>query len=212
MTLIREVLNSAHLKYEKNIDYPDDTSEDTILRLAYAWDGIKIWSKEGKEGVFWKALKKDASISATGLGEDDLPNDFSIFIKAKECQAVISDGNAKWYEVSMADGNRIKQEGSNPYIFWIENKKIITLPAISGTIEFPYIKKPHQYIDITDTTEIEIDDPEFLVDYIAARLFLDDDNMSQYDNYFNSAQDSLISMKADHIIQPIQESDWGFGM
>lgn len=209
---IREALQSIHLKYEKNIDYPDDSGEDTLLRLAYAMDAIRTWAKEVKEGVFWRVLKKDASQVATGTGEDDLPVDFLDFIHSPDSQAIIKSGETMWYQVSLEKGLRAKQDGNESYIFWVQAGKIKTLPAISGTMEFPYIKKPHEYTDIADTVEIEIDDSEFVVDYVVGRLFLDDDNMSQYNHYMSTARDLLLSMKLNHIAEPAQESEWGFGI
>ncbi len=210
---IEELLNNVHIGFEKNTDYPATGEDDFIVRLNYANKGIQMWEKEAKEGVYWKPLKKQAALVATGLGTDPDPADFLAFMPAEEKAPVISDGTNEWREVSAQDGNRAVQDGAtDPYIFWREAGNIRTLPAISGTIQFPYVRKATRYPLGTELTAIEIEDPEFLEEYIVAMLYLDDDNLSQYQAHMNNAKDILSTMKYNLISKKPDENDWGFGM
>jgi len=215
---IEELLNKVHLRYEKNIDYPDPSSEDFLVRLGYADDGITMYEKEAKEGVAWRPLKKPASIAATGNGTDPQPADFLNFIRGKDendnyLPAIITDGSRKWTEVSMEKGNRIIQDNSSSaYVFWREAGNIRTFPALSGTMQFPYLRKATRYPLGTEETDIEIEDDMFLQEFVLAMLFLDDDNLSQYQAHMNNAKDILTTMKYDSITEIPSESSWGFGM
>ena len=208
---IQQLLNKVHLRFEKNTDYPDTSEEDYIVRLGYADDGITMWEKETREGVLWRDLKSVASIPASGTGSNPEPTDFLAFIRQEDGPAVISDGTREWTEVSMNKGNRIKQQNASPYVFYREAGNIITLPALSGTMQFPYLRKATRYPLGTETTPIEIDDEMFLQEYVLAMLYLDDDNLSQYQSHMNNAKDILVGMKYDAIVEVPDDSGWGFG-
>lgn len=210
---IQELLQKVHISFEKNTDYPTAGEEDFSVRLNYLDDGITMWEKEAREGVLWKPLKKAASIAATGSGTDTEPTDFLAFMPAEGKAPIITDGSNEWREVSAQDGNRMVQdEASDPYVFWREAGNIRTLPAITGTITFPYLRKATRYPLGTETTEIEIEDEKFLQEYVIACLYLDDDNLTQYQAHMNNAKDILTSMKYQTISPNPNESDWGFGM
>jgi hypothetical protein len=210
---IQDLLNKVHVRFEKNTDYPDTSSDDFVVRLGYLDDAITMWEKEAREGVQWKPLKKAASIAAAGNGNDPQPADFLEFLKAEGKAAIISDGTNEWREVSAQDGNRAVQDGAtDPYIFWREAGNIRTLPAITGTITFPYLRKATRYPLGTEITAIEIEDEKFLQEFIVAMLYLDDDNLSQYQAHMNNAKDILSTMKYNAICSHPDENDWGFGM
>lgn len=211
MSTIAEVLQKVHVRYEKNTDYPESSSEDFIVRLAYGDDGINEWEKEAKNGVPWPELKEDESKAATGNGSDPLPSDFLEFIRSDEKPAVIKSGDTQWKEVSMQEGNRMKQDGYSPNVFWVEGSNIITLPAITGTIEFPYLRKMTRYPLGTESDPVECDD-KYLQEYILAQLYLDDKNMMAYQSHAQAAKDILDTKKFDIITQKPTESSWGFGM
>ena len=206
-----EVLNPVHVRYEKNTDYPETTSEDFLVRLGYANDGITEWEKEVKKGVFWPALKEDASILAAGSGSDPDPADFLAFIP-EESVSVISDGTNEWREVSMRTGNRLfQQDMSSAYVFWREAGNIRTLPAISGTIEFPYLRKMTRFVTGAETTELDCS-AEFLQEYVLARLYEDDKNWNESQARMEAAKDILDSEKEEILNEKQAESSWGFGM
>lgn len=206
------VLEAVHEEYEKNTDYPDTTSEDFVVRRRYGNNGIKEWEKEAKEGVSWDSLRTAASIAAGGTGTDALPTDFLNFMRANEQPAVISDGTHEWEEISMQDGNKIVQDGiTGGNIFWVEAGNIRTLPAITGTITFPYLRKATRYPIGTEADELDMDD-YFLQEYILAQLYLDDADLSSYQAHMQAAKDALDSSKYKAIVESPKNSYWGFGM
>lgn len=210
---ITEVLQKIHVRYEKNTDYPSSTSEDFITRLAYVDDALGEVDKLGRKGVFLPKLKKPASIVATGSGADPLPTDFNVFIHPKELPAVINAGTVEYTEISMADGNGMVSDGRTiGNYFWVEGGNIITLPAITGTITFPYIKKITRYVLGTESDPIEFEDEQFFVESALAYLFLDDGDLNKYQAHINIAQEILETLEIKALISPPEASDWGFGM
>lgn len=209
--LIQEFLQDVHLDYEKNTDYPDTGSEDFKVRLVFTNKGIKVWEDEVNEGVYWPVLKETASIAAAGLGSDSLPDDFLSFMRAKESPAVIKSGEKKWTESSINDGNRMKQENLSPNVFWIEAGKIATLPVITGTIEFPYLRKANRFSTGNETDPIDPDE-NFLHEFVLAQLYLDDKNFDAYQVHLQAAKEHLDKKKNQLIAEIPDDSAWGFGM
>lgn len=219
MATIVDVLHKVHVRYEKNEEYPDSTSEDHVVRNAYADDAITMWESAARNGTFWKQLITQASIPAAGSGSDDNETDFLVFMVSKNpvgntlMPAIITDlAGTKWLEVSAADGNYRYQNNVLGNVFWLEQGKIRTFPAITGTITFPYIRKATRYPLGTELTELEIEDAMFLQEFIIAMLYLDDANMNQYNAHMNAASDLLDKMEYQTIIQKPEGSGWGFGM
>lgn len=209
---MQTLLNKVHLRYQKDTDYPDPTSEDFAIMLAYADDGITMWEKEAQEGVPFKILIKQNNSVPTGTGTDPEPDDFLNFLRAEDKPAIITDGKSEWREVSSGDGNRMVQDGNAPQVFWREAGNIRTLPAISGSMRFPYIRKATRYPLGTESIPIEISDEMFLQEYVIAMLYLDDDNLTEYQAHMNNAKDILLTMKGKSLSEPADDSDWGFGM
>ena len=214
------VLEAVHELYEKNTDYPDISSEDFIVRRRIGNNGINEFEKEAKDGVAWSKLKKDASFPAGGTGTDSLTTnvpDFLKFLRGKDnaeqdLPALISNGSSKWIEVSMKKGNRMIQEGiSDAYAFWVEAGNIRTLPAMSGTMQFPYLRKANRYPIGTEATPLDMSDI-FLQEYIIAYLYLDDENLSAYQAHMQTAKDNLDSDRNNEISDSQDDSGWGFGM
>ncbi len=211
METIQEVLQNVHVEYEKNTDYPEASSEDFVVRLAYANRGIATWEKEARDNVQWPELKEDGEVAANGTGLDSLPDNFFSFIRADEHPAVISDGKTQWLEVRMGEGRRMKQDNLSPNVFWIEAGKIRTLPAISGTIYFPYIRKATRYSTGVETDALDVD-PEYLLEYVLGKLYLDDKNFNIAQVHFDNAKDILDSKKYQLITGTPSESSFGIGM
>ena len=210
-----ELFQKVHIRFEKNTDYPAPTSEDFIVRREYLDDMITMWEKEVREGVYWDILKKTASFSASGTGTDSLATnvpDFLSFIRPDGFQAVLTAGTTEWKEVSMDEGNRLAQQGTNAYAFWIEGGTIRTLPALTGTMVFPYIREATRYPLGTETTPLEVADEHFYMEGMLAMLYLDDGNLNQYQAHMNTAVDLLDSMRFKTLMTPVADSAWGLGM
>lgn len=206
---IDELLQKVHVRYEKNVDYPAQGSEDHTVRMAYANDALSAWEKEAKEGIYWKNLKKAASQASTTI-----PADFLCFMKSYGHPARIQIDGVDYVEVSMADGQLMKQENAtSAYVFWTEAGTIVTLPAyISGTITFPYIRKATRYSVGDETDELDVDDEDFVQEYVLAQLYLDDGNMNLYNAHINAAADLLTAMRGLNLETTISNSQFGIGM
>jgi hypothetical protein len=210
---ITEILQKIHVRYEHNTDYPSTGSEDFVSRLAYIDDALDEWEQKALSGALFPELKSSASFSATGSGSDPLLSDFLVFIRAKEKPAVIKSGTTQYTEVSMSDGNQMVSEGQTTgNYFWVEGGNIRTLPAITGTITFPYIRKATRYPLGTESTPIELKIEKYLMNYALAQLFLDDGDLNKYQAKINMAQEALESMENLALIAPPEDSSWGFGM
>jgi hypothetical protein len=208
-------LEAVHELYEKNTDYPDITSEDFVVRRRYGNNSIHELEKEVKNGVIIKGLKESASFAANGTGTDSMTTNvptFLSFIRSDGCAAIISDGQNEWKEVSAQMGNRMVQDKiTNPYVFWVEAGNIRTLPALAGTMQFPYLRKPNYYPIGTESDALDVDSV-YLQEYVLAYLYLDDENLSAYQAHMQNAKDILDSIRVEAITNPPEESSWGFGM
>ncbi len=218
---IAELLQRVHVRFEKNVDYPASTEEDFIVRLAYADDSITEYEKKARKGTYFTPLIKQASIAATGTGTDLLPASaglvFLDFIRGKDengtlLPAIIKSGEVQWTEVRPEDGNVQVQNNFSNYVFWQEGLYIRTVPAISGTITFPYLKKAARYPIGKESDALEIEDETYMQEYILGYLYLDDGNLNQYTAHMNNAEDSLDTMDTQTIIGRRSGSPWGLGM
>lgn len=210
-----EALQEVHRQYEGNEDFPDVSSEDFIIRRSYGNKMIRTWEREVRNGIFWNALKKNASFVASGTGTDSLTthvSDFLSFIRQKDTPAYVSDGSRTWREVSVADGSRAVMENDRGYVFWVEGTDLRTFPEISGTVSFPYVRKATQYPVGTETIPIDIDEEDFLIDGILASLYIKDKNTNMYNVSINNVEDALERMKDREVGEVPKEGRWGFGM
>jgi hypothetical protein len=203
--LVADILKKAHRKFAKDTDYPEEGDEDRLVRLDHIDDGISEWEDMVKTGVYWPELMvTDYSLAFGGTGTDNLPTNFLSTYRAEEQPAVIVSGSIKWTEVAAKDGARMVQEGVTPYVFWIEGRKIRTLPAASGSIPFPYLKKATRYTTGEEVTPIEMSNPKFLEDYLTGKIFLDNDD-DLGDSYLAAAKEKLDGMTYAVIVSPPNE-------
>lgn len=203
MPTIETVLQKVHRKFAKDTDYPEAASEDRLVRLDHADDGISVYEGMVEEGIYPSELYVgDGTIACGGTGTDPLPTDFLSIIRAEDQPAIIKSGNNIWIEVSAHDFIRYAQEGYSSYVFTIEGSNLRTLPAASGTIPFPYMKKHTRYETGDEATELEMKDSKFLEHYILAKVFLDNGDDTLYQSNMLEAKERLSGMKYDAIANP----------
>lgn len=201
-----EILKEVHVRYEKNTEYPTTGEEDFTVRLAYLDDSVSALEREAKQGVKFDFLKEEESLSATGTGTDDLPIDFLAFLTD-----YIKAGNEEYVRCSKEQGNFYEQSGSAPYVFWQEGTKLRSLPALSGTVAYPYLRKLTRFPD-GDEVETADGDGKYYVESILAMLYLDDGDLNQYNVHANNAKDILDFLKGEAITDAPNQSQFGFGM
>jgi len=193
--LVQDILKKVHRKFAKDTDYPEEGSEDLLVRIDHLNDGVAEWENKVKDGVYWTELVSETPFTLGGTGSDALPSDFLSFIRKNnedDDASVIIVGNNVWTEVSPAEGMRSVASGLSPYIFWQEGKMLKTLPAATGDI--PYLRKATRYATGVETTEPEMSDPSFLEDYTLSKVFLDNSDDTLYTVFANSAKEKLDAM------------------
>lgn len=210
-----EVLQKVHVRYEKNTDYPEVGSEDHTVRLAYLDDALTNVEIEIKNGLRPLSQITKASFTATGTGTEDLStevDDFLDFARIQGMPLFLMQDSATWQEVSPEEGKDYEIRGLEPNVFWLEGTNLRTLPAITGTVEFPYYKEITRYPLGSETTEIVYPNPFFCIEYILAMLYLDDGEINQYNAHINTAKEILTSDRTQGIIGTQSGSNFGFGM
>lgn len=196
------ILEKIHRKFAKDTDYPEAGSEDFLVRLDYVNDAITEWENKAKEGIYWEELKDQSTVSCGGTGTDALPTDFLSFIRKNNADddfSALVIGNEYWLEVTMAQGIRAAQEGIAPHIFWREGTNLRSLPAMSGSLALPYIRKATRYETGAETDEPEMKDQTFIEDFVLSKVFLDNDDQSLYQAYALSAKEKLDGMMYDTV-------------
>lgn len=198
---IAEILQKVHRKFSKDTDYPESGSEDLLVRLDHADDAISEWESLVFEGYNWKDLIVPAySFIFGGTGTDPLPINFLSFLRHFNQEngfnkAEFQAGSVIYSEVKSNEGAQMEQEGLVPYVFWKEGDNIRTLPAVSGTIILPYLKKATRFTTGAETDEPEMEDQKFIEDYVLGKVFLDNADDTLYQSYFASANERLKRMK-----------------
>jgi len=204
--LIEKIIQKIHRQFSKDISYPESESEELLVIVDHINDGIEEYENCVKEGYYWPDLKTVKSdFVFGGSGEDNLPDDFLSFIGGFSQEfgmrrPTLQIGNEIYEEVNPSEGVIRKQrELNDSYVFWVENGKIMTLPAVSATIDLPYLKKHTRYETGEETTEPEMSNPMFLKDYAIAKQFLDNEDDTLYQSYMAQAEDKLKAMKYKYL-------------
>jgi hypothetical protein len=190
----QEVLEKVHVRYEGDTSYPTSTEEDFIVRLAHLDDATDTIEQEAKQGVVYPFLVAQASITAGGTGTDALETDHLSFVTD-----YLKAGDAEYRKVSKEDGNRYEQDGLAPYVFWQEGTNLRSLPALSGTVTFPYQRKLTRFTTGDETDDVD-GDPKYYQEFVLAMLYLDDGDLNQYNVHANNAKDILQLMKHEAIV------------
>lgn len=210
-----EVLQEVHRKYEAgSVQYPDSSSEDHVLRNSYLDDGLEAWENEALVDAPWSELITEFSDTADGTGSDDLPADFLSTLRHGESSEELRAGNTVYSEVTPGNGILAKKENSSNPVFWIAGGKIKTQPAMATGTAFtlPYVKKATRYPVGTETTDLQMSRPKFLVYFILSQLFLKDRNSMGFQANQQLALDEMMKMKLANNREHPDESDFGFGM
>jgi hypothetical protein len=218
--IIETLIQRAYLRFNKSVDYPSAGSEDWLVLVEYGNMAIEAFKREAKKGTPFESLVTSDTVVFGGTGIDTLPSDFLAFIADvnNSKPAKITDGAKIWQQISKAEGkrldaeNRKNTENRSDCVFYVEGKTIKTFPAISASIEIDYLKEPIKYTTGAETDPVEIDDDEFIVEYMLAFMYLDDGNLNQYNTHFGIAQDSLDAMSTQAEANFASDSDWGMGM
>lgn len=203
--MIEDILKKVHRKVAKDTDYPEAGSEDLLVRLDHVDDAISEYEDCVKEGYqFKELLVPPITLTFGGTGSDDLPDDFLSFVRNFNDdgmnKAELLIGSTLYSEIKAGEGRQSEQQELAPYVFWVEGGNIHTLPAASGSITCPYLKKHTRYTTGAEATEPEMENSKFIEDYVTAKVFLDNDDDTLYQSFMTSAAEKLKQMKYNAII------------
>lgn len=201
-----EILEKVHVRYEGNTEYPTVGEEDHTVRVAYLDDSVSALEREAMNGVKFDFLREEETLTATGTGSDDLPTDFLSFLTN-----YIKVGNEEYFRVTKDQGNFYEQSGNEPYVFWKEGTKLRSLPALSGTVTYPYQRKFNRFPDGDEVTTAD-GEGSYYVESVIAMLYLSDGDLNQYNVHANNAKDIFDAMKGEAITSAPNQSKFGIGM
>jgi len=201
-----EILQKVHIRYEGNTDYPAVGEEDHTLRVAYLDDAVSALEQEAFNGVKFDFLRAEESLAAGGTGSDNLPTDFLSFLTD-----YIKVGSTEYVRTDKETGNFDDQADYAPYVFWKEGTKLRSLPALSGTVTYPYQKTFTRFPDGDETSTAD-GEGSYYIEFILAQLYLSDGDLNQYNVHANNAKDILDAMKGEAITTAPNQSQFGIGM
>jgi hypothetical protein len=205
MTIL-EALQSFHRQYEGNTDYPDSSSEDFVTRLEKANGAIGQWEKKLFEGIFWKELFTPHSAVTTMDSQSDAAENFlfpgsSLYIGSIE------------YKFCRPELARKKiKEDQNARIFWVTGTSgaykinINPAPGIGVAVEYDYYRKAFRF-NGSESTQIEMSDPEFVVHWMLAQIFTDDENTTQAGLQMDLANEKMQAMQLANEMTPFYQDD-----
>lgn len=191
-----ELLKKAHRQFSRDIEYPETGSEERLVMVDHYNNGLAQYEQKAIEGVpFPELMVTTENLSCGGTGSDPLPEQFLAFFRRRpEEPAILKVGAREYREVSAAEGAAYIQNNNPANVFWYEGANLRSFPAISGSIFFPYLKKATRITTGEETALSEIKNKYFLSDFITARLCLDNEDDTLYQQYNNDADDKLNGM------------------
>lgn len=192
MTIL-EALTEVFTMYEKSADAPDTSSEDFVVRLAYANAAIDKW--ENEEGMDWKELYSTISNTLDANGEFD---DTATLADFKRPAGYLMIGSTK-YEYVRPERWEVESQGSKK-VYTVTGAKgthIIKVNPNPGAVAFTldYRKTATKYSTGLEATEVEMSDPYFIVHDVLTQLYLDDRNSNQVSYELQVAQNKMDAMK-----------------
>jgi hypothetical protein len=167
-----------YIDFEKSVDTPDKTSEDYLVRLRYVRKAIEKW--EGEQGMEWKELFG----TLTGTLTNGVCSDNTVaLVDFKRPAGFLKIGTDKYEYVRPEQMEKEERENSTKKIYTITGSKgaysVVVAPAVSGTFTLNYRKNATKFYTGSETTEIEMSDPTFILHDVLSQLYLDDDNTTQ---------------------------------
>ncbi len=196
---IQEVLNQIHIKYEFNTDFFDMANEDQKVRLALVNDKINMW--ENENGILWRELYTTVSDTLDSNGSFNLTN----FILPANRLEIGSD----YYEYISPELLQEQQKfNSNAKVYTVTggvSDKTLTVYPNPGPVGFSlrYYKKATTYLTGTETTELEMSDPYFVIYSVVAELYLDDGDTEKSSVAIQIATQKLEGMKSKNAAVPV---------
>lgn len=225
---ITNIMENVYKIYDGETGALDNDSEDFQIRLALANQAINVW--ETQEGMVWNELFTTESgttadsdydydlssnfISPAGfLRIYDANNNATIYKYKRPEEFYITqdqESNTRMYTITGGDGSRVL----------IINPTPSTASGTAGlTYKLDYYKRATTYSTGEESTEIEMSDPWFVIHWILAQLYADDENTTKLQIHQPIATQKLSNMRIRNEVNPfgnpnaLQDTTWtGFGV
>jgi len=199
-------MKKIYKRFEKSSDDPDNTSEDYIVRLEYVNAEIEKW--ESEQGIEWKELFGTISSTLT----DGVCNNNSVaLLNFKRPAGFLRVGEDKYEYVRPEQVEKEVRENSTKKIYTVTGAKgtysINVYPVVSGAFTLDYRKLATTYSTGTETTEIEMSDPGFIIHGVLSQLYQDDNNNSQAGVEMQIANAKMNAMKIANETNPFYQDN-----
>lgn len=206
--LIADLMSDLYLDFEKSVDTPDKTSEDYLVRLRYVRKAIKNW--ENEKGIDWKELFGTISqtLSAGVYNNNTGAGTLESF---KRAAGFLRVGTDKYDYVRPEQVEKEVRENISKKIYTVTGSKgtfaINVYPSISGAFTLNYRKAATLFYTGNETTEIEMSDPEFILEFVLAQLYLDDSNQAQATVEMQIASEKMEAMQLANETVPFYQNN-----
>lgn len=208
-----EILNTIHIIYEQDTTLPETTSEDYQIRLTYLNQAILTWQNEVFNGALWQELYKSVTQSIAIVSIPDFLYPEKLYIGFTEYKFVLP------YQ-----SNDYIINSSQDFIYWItggsNNKVLNVYPTIVGVGNYTlaYYKQATLYTSLNIGTDIEMANPNFVIQYVLSQLYASDGDQTMSNSSMQMAQRYLEQMKNGLDTMPygsfsnIADDNIGFGV
>ncbi len=220
---ITTALQEIHKIYQGDLDYPAPTSADFLVRLSYANEAINTW--ESEKGIFWNELFTTQSTTlpsslsfnapatlkfpASYLYVYDSSGDYSLFSFLRPWEAKFNNKLSSGEQIYWMTG------AGSAKIVNINPAPTVANDLIGRTAKFDYYKFAATFATGLETTEIEMSDPYYIIEWVLFRLFSNDQDSNRSSLHFNIANNKMNGMRIVNEINPFLQSskilDYGGG-
>jgi hypothetical protein len=203
-----ELIQSVHLRYANDSNYPTATDDEYLVILAYIDAGIQTW--ENEIGMEWRELFDTHSDTVVDAQlQYDAPADFK---SASGYLRVAGSGVELYPFMENFEQAIDNAKVMHSKFYWITGSpgayKINIYPTpdsdIAGlTFYLDYYKTATTLEGEADAGVTEVPDPLFLIHFAAAQLYLNDEN-PQANVELQLANERLVAMKVRNAMKPHQ--------
>jgi hypothetical protein len=184
-----DILNTIHTIYESNVEFPGQTEDEYLTRLAYLNQAIQSWQNEVHNGYLWSELYVSSIQPYTSTTIADFLYPEKLYINGKEYKYV------QPYEATEIIANN-----SSDTIYYItggaNNRLINIYPVLTaGQYVISYYKQATLYTSGNIGNHIEMSAPNYAIRYVLAQLYANDGDFNMSGQSANEAEKYLMQMK-----------------
>jgi hypothetical protein len=184
-----DILNTIHTIYESNVEFPGQTEDEYLTRLAYLNQAIQSWQNEVYNGFLWSELYVSSIQPYTSTTIADFLYPEKLYINGKEYKYV------QPYEATEIIANNLPE--TIYYITGGANNRIINLYPVltAGQYVISYYKQATLYTSGNIGNHIEMSAPNYAIRYVLAQLYANDGDFNMSGQSANEAEKYLMQMK-----------------